>query len=46
MVSIMGIFTKKGTREVFLKIVVILPLAFVIISPLRVLGSPDFGFPQ
>jgi hypothetical protein len=37
MVSIMAILTAKGTREVFLKIVVILPLAFVVISPLGVL---------
>jgi hypothetical protein len=37
MVSIMGIFTAKGTREVFLNIVVVLPLAFVFISPLGVL---------
>jgi hypothetical protein len=37
MVSIMAILTAKGTREVCLKIVVILPLVFVIISPLGVL---------
>jgi hypothetical protein len=37
MVSIMAIFTTKGKREVCLKIVVVLPLVFVIISPLRVL---------
>jgi hypothetical protein len=37
MVSIMSILTAKGTREVFLKIVVIIPLEFVIISPLRVI---------
>jgi hypothetical protein len=37
MVSIMAILTAKGTREVCLKIVVVLPLAFVVISPLGVL---------
>jgi predicted membrane-bound spermidine synthase len=37
MVIIMVILTVKGTREVFPKIVVILPLAFFIISPLGVL---------
>jgi hypothetical protein len=37
MVSIMDILTTKGTREVCLKIVVVLPLAFVVISPLGVL---------
>jgi hypothetical protein len=37
MVSIMAILTAKGTREVCPKIVVILPLAFVVISPLGVL---------
>jgi hypothetical protein len=37
MVSIMAILTAKGIREFFLKIVVILPLVFVVISPLRVL---------
>ena len=36
-VSIMAILTTKGTREVFLKIFVILPLAFVVIAPLGVL---------
>jgi hypothetical protein len=46
MVSIMAILTAKGTREVCLKIVVILPLVFVVISPLGVLVplilvSPD-----
>ena len=44
--SIMAILTAKGTHEVCLKIVVILPLTFVIISPLGVLVplilvSPD-----
>jgi hypothetical protein len=37
MVSIIAIFTTKGTREVGSKIVVVFPLAFVAISPLRVL---------
>jgi hypothetical protein len=37
MVSIMAILTAKGTREVCLNIVVVLPLAFVVISPLGVL---------
>jgi hypothetical protein len=37
MVSIMAILTTKGTREVCLNIVVVLPLAFVVISPLGVL---------
>jgi hypothetical protein len=37
MVSIMAILTAKGTREVCPKIVVVLPLAFVVISPLGVL---------
>jgi hypothetical protein len=46
MVSIMAILTAKGTREVCLKIVFILPLTFVVISPLGVLiplilVSPD-----
>jgi hypothetical protein len=36
-VGIMTILTAKGTREVCLKIVVILPLEFVVISPLGVL---------
>jgi hypothetical protein len=36
-VSIMSIITAKGTREVCPKIVVIIPLVFVIVSPLRVL---------
>jgi hypothetical protein len=36
-VNIMAILTKKGTREVFPKIVFIIPLEFVIISPLEVL---------
>jgi hypothetical protein len=36
MVSTMAILTTKGTMEVFLKIVVIFPLDFVIISPLGV----------
>jgi hypothetical protein len=37
MVSIMAIFTAKGTREFCLKIVFILPLVFVIISPMGVM---------
>jgi len=37
MVSIMSILAEKGTREVCPNIVVVLPLAFVFISPLRVL---------
>jgi hypothetical protein len=37
MVSIMAILTAKGTREVCLNIVVVLSLAFVVISPLGVL---------
>jgi hypothetical protein len=37
MVSIMDILTTKGTREICPKIVFILPLAFVVISPLGVL---------
>jgi hypothetical protein len=36
-VSIMAILTVKGTREVCLNIFVVLSLAFVVISPLRVL---------
>jgi len=37
LVTIMAILTTKGTREVCPKIVVIIPLAFVIVSSLRVL---------
>jgi hypothetical protein len=37
MVSIMAIFITKGAREVFLKVIFILSLAFVVISPLGVL---------
>ena len=37
MVGIMAILTTKGTREVCLKIVVLPPLVFVVISPLGVL---------
>jgi hypothetical protein len=37
MVGIMSILTAKGTREVCSKSVVILPLAFFVISPLGVL---------
>jgi hypothetical protein len=37
MVSIMAILTTKGTREVCLNIVVVIPLAFVVIAPLGVL---------
>jgi hypothetical protein len=33
----MAILTTKGTREVCMKIVVVLPLVFVVISPLGVL---------
>jgi hypothetical protein len=37
MVSIMTILSTKGTREVCLKIVGVLPLVFVVIFPLEVL---------
>jgi hypothetical protein len=36
MVSIMTILTAKGRREVCLNIIVVLPLVFVVISPLGV----------
>jgi hypothetical protein len=41
MVSVMAIVTAKGTREVFPNIVVVVPLKFVVISPLGVLVSPN-----
>jgi hypothetical protein len=39
MLSIVAKLTAKGTREVGTKVVVIFPLVFVVVSPLRVLVS-------
>jgi hypothetical protein len=44
-VSIMAILTVKGRREFCSKIFVVLPLAFVVISPLGVLVPLILGAP-